>query len=164
MNLQSIKAYLWKRHANPWSVWTRLLSAPLSYAPFWNRSWKQGIAVAGWFAVNPFLFPEPKNKKNWSAQAIRGEQQWARERPLDISFAIQTTGAAAFLGGFYFAYQRKLWPTVASAVAVIASNAWFLDRMTKYHSTKERSLFNGELCSLFDLVLRWARTVRENRR
>jgi hypothetical protein len=35
-----------KRHSNPLSVWTRILSHPLVYVPFWNRSWKQGAAVA----------------------------------------------------------------------------------------------------------------------
>jgi hypothetical protein len=51
---------VWKRHSNPWSVWTRILSYPLVYVPVWNRSWKQGAAVAAWFAANPVLFLEPK--------------------------------------------------------------------------------------------------------
>jgi hypothetical protein len=42
----------WKRHSNPWSVWTRVLTYPLVYLPLWNRSWKQGAAVAAWFAAN----------------------------------------------------------------------------------------------------------------
>ena len=50
----------WRRHSNPWSVWTRILSYPLVYGQFWNRSWRQGAAVAPWFAVNPVLFPEPE--------------------------------------------------------------------------------------------------------
>ena len=101
----------------------------------WNRSWKQGVAVAAWFAANPFLFPEPKNKRQWSVRAIRGERRWAKKRPLDASFAIQTVGAIAFLGGFYAAYRRQRWPTVASAAVVIIGNAWFLDRMARNGKT-----------------------------
>jgi hypothetical protein len=51
---------VWRRHSSPWSVWTRILSYPLVYLPFWNRSWKQGAAVAAWFAANPVIFPEPE--------------------------------------------------------------------------------------------------------
>ncbi len=132
MKLSKLTDALWRRHSSPWSVWTRLLSTPLTYIPFWNRSWKQGLAVAGWFAANPFLFPEPTDEESWASKAIQGERRWAKERPPDTSFAIQALGSAAFLGGFYAAYKHKLGPTAMSAVVVIACNAWFLDRMTEY--------------------------------
>ncbi len=73
MQLSKLTDAMWRRHANPWSIWTRLLSTPLTYVPFWNRSWRQGLGVAVWFAINPFLFPEPKDKDGWGARAIRGE-------------------------------------------------------------------------------------------
>jgi hypothetical protein len=132
MNLSKLTDDMWKQHANPWSVWTRLLSTPLAYVPFWNRSWKQGLAVAAWFSANPFLFPEPKDEDAWATKAIRGERQWAKERPRDASLAIQVVGSIAFGGGFYSAYKNKLGPTVLSGAVVIACNAWFLDRMTAY--------------------------------
>jgi hypothetical protein len=47
----------WKRHSNPWSVWTRILSYPLAYVPVWNRFWKQGAVVGAWFTANPVIFP-----------------------------------------------------------------------------------------------------------
>src|SRR5829696_826503 len=50
----------WKRHSNPWSVWTRILSYPLAYVPVWNRSWKQGAVVGAWFTANPVIFPHPR--------------------------------------------------------------------------------------------------------
>src|SRR3712207_7735452 len=57
---------VWRRHSNPWSVWTRILSYPLVYIPVWNRSWRQGAAAAAWFAANPVLFPEPKGDEPWA--------------------------------------------------------------------------------------------------
>jgi hypothetical protein len=137
MNRAKISEAIWRRHANPWSVWTRLLSTPLVYVPFWNHSWSQGLAVATWLAANPFLFPEPKDKQSWSARAIRGEGRWMKERPRDASFVIQALGSAAAIGGLYSAYKRKLWPTVASAVVVMGCNAWFLNRMTEYADASE---------------------------
>jgi len=37
----------WLRHANPWSVWTRLTALPLLVAAFWSREW------VGWWAIIP---------------------------------------------------------------------------------------------------------------
>jgi hypothetical protein len=56
----------WKRHSNPWSVWTRILSYPLAFVPVWNRSWKQGAAVGAWFTANPLIFPAPEDNSSWA--------------------------------------------------------------------------------------------------
>lgn len=127
---------MWRRHANSWSVWTRLLSTPLAFVPFWNRSWKQGAAVAAWFAVNPFFFPEPEDTEAWGPRAIRGERRWANERPLDAALAVQSAGAAAFVGGFMAAYRRRPWLTAACVAGVIATNAWFLDQMANTYGAE----------------------------
>jgi hypothetical protein len=29
----------WKRHANPWSVWTRFAAIPLMILAIWSRVW-----------------------------------------------------------------------------------------------------------------------------
>lgn len=132
MKLSKITDTMWRRHANPWSVWSRLLTTPLIYLPFWNRSWKQGLAIATWMMANPFLFPEPRNKQSWAARAIRGDRRWTRELPRDAGLGIQTAAVAAAAGGCYAAHRHRFWPTIASAVAVLACNVWFLDRMTRY--------------------------------
>jgi hypothetical protein len=120
---------MWRRHSNTWSVWSRLLSTPLAFVPFWNRSWRQGAAVAARFAINPFLFPEPKDTEAWGPRAIRGERRWVEERPFDASLIVQSAGAALFAGGFVAAYRRRLGWTTVCAAGVIATNAWFLNRM-----------------------------------
>lgn len=136
MPLSRLADTVWRRHANPLSIWTRLLSTPLLYLPFWNRCWKQGLGVAAWFAVNPVLFPEPEDPDAWGPRAIRGERQWARERPHDASFAVQSAGAVAASAGLYSAYKRRLAPTAGSAVVVMAGNAWFLDRRAKTYGVE----------------------------
>lgn len=130
---------MWRRHANPWSVWTRLLSTPLIYLPLWNRSWKQGLAVATWFATNPFLFPEPCNSRTWAARAIRGDRRWTKELPLDAALAIQVAAASTALGGLYAAYKHRLWLTAASAITVFICNVWFLNRMTTFGEEKQQN-------------------------
>jgi hypothetical protein len=124
-----VSEIMWRRHANPLSVWSRLLTTPLVFVPFWNRSWRQGLGVAAWFAINPFVFPEPRNANGWSARAIRGERRWVHARPKDASLLIQSVGSVAMVGACYGARRRRLGWTAAGAVVVMPSNAWFLHRM-----------------------------------
>jgi hypothetical protein len=129
--LAELSDLVWRRHANPWSVWTRLLSVPLVFVPFWTRSRSQGAAVAAWMAINPVAFPEPRDRNEWAARAIRGERLWVAARRRDASFAIQAVGSAALLVGCYTAYRRRPAPTAACALAVMVCNGWFLDRMAR---------------------------------
>lgn len=130
MNLSKLTDAMWRKHANPWSGWTRLFSVPLAYIPLWNHSWLQGLLVVAWFVLNPFLFPEPKDKEKWTTRAIQNERTWVKERPLDALLVVQAFGFIVFIVGFYTAYVHKLGLTVISAVIVIACNAWFLNRIT----------------------------------
>ena len=126
---------VWKRHSNPWSVWTRILSYPLVYLPFWNRSWKQGAAVAAWFSLNPLLFPEPKEQQqqSWATRGVLGEQLWTAERPQDLSMLLSGASATFFAGGLLSAYKRRLWPLMFYASTAYLLKLWYIDRMTFYY-------------------------------
>jgi hypothetical protein len=82
-----MKEQTWKRHSNPWSVWTRVFTNPLVYVPVWNRSWRQAIPVAAWFLLNPRLFP-PKDDSSWATRSVLGEQIWTRKRRTDLPMSI----------------------------------------------------------------------------
>ena len=129
---------LWKRHSNPWSVWTRILSYPLVYVPFWNRNWKQGAAVAAWFAANPVLFPETKSDESWATRGVLGEQLWTAERPRDLSTLINSVSAAFFAGGLLATYRRRFWPMAFCAVVALLLKLWYIDRMTFYYERHRR--------------------------
>ena len=124
---------IWKRHSNPWSVWTRILSYPLVYVPIWNRSWKQGAAVAAWFAANPVLFPAPEGDESWATRGVLGEELWTAERPRDLSMLINTASAAFFAGGLFATYRRRSWPMVYFASVTLLLKLWYIDRMTFYY-------------------------------
>ena len=123
----------WKRHSNPLSGWTRILSYPVVYVPFWNRSWKQGAAVAAWFAVNPFLFPEPESNKSWATRGVLGEELWTVERPRDLSTLLSAASASSFVVGLVCAYKRQFWPMTLCASAAYLLKLWYIDRMTFYY-------------------------------
>ena len=132
----------WKRHSNPWSVWTRILTYPLVYLPFWNRSWKQGAAVAAWFALNPVIFPAPEDDSSWATRSVLGEQLWTAKRRRDIPMALNAASAVFFAGAILSAYRRRLWPMMVCAGPSLLLKLWFCDRMTFYyeeHREREES-------------------------
>ena len=56
------------RHANPWSVWTRILTLPVLVLAVWTRAWLGWWALAPvaatvlWIWLNPRLFPRPRRR------------------------------------------------------------------------------------------------------
>jgi hypothetical protein len=74
------KRWVFSRHSHPWSAWTRWASTPLVLLPVWNRSARQGVVVAAWFALNPVLFPPPRDDSAFATRAVLGEERWLEER------------------------------------------------------------------------------------
>jgi hypothetical protein len=123
----------WKRHSNPWSGWTRILTYPLVYVPFWNRSWKQGVLVGAWFTANPFVFPAPKDDSSWVTRSVLGEQLWTAKWRRDFPMALTATSAVFFAGALVAAYRQRLWPMMFCGGSSYLLKMWFLDRMTFYY-------------------------------
>jgi hypothetical protein len=124
---------VWRRHSSPWSVWTRILSYPLVYLPFWNRSWKQGAAVAAWFAANPVIFPEPEDDSSWATRGVLGEKLWMAERPRDLIMLISAASGMVGVVGLVAAYRRRFWPMMLCASAGFLLVLWGIDRYTVYY-------------------------------
>jgi hypothetical protein len=124
---------VWRRHSSPWSVWTRILSYPLVYLPFWNRSWKQGAAVAAWFAANPVIFPEPEDDSSWATRGVLGEKLWMAERPRDLIMLLSAASGMVGVVGLVAAYRRRFWPMMLCASAGFLLVLWGIDRYTVYY-------------------------------
>jgi hypothetical protein len=123
----------WKRHSNPWSVWTRILSYPLAYVPVWNRSWKQGAVVGAWFTANPVIFPPPQDDSSWATRCVLGEQLWTAKRRRDFPMALSSASAVFFAGALLAAYKRRFWPLMFFGGTSYLLKLWFLDRMTLFY-------------------------------
>ena len=84
--LMSMDEEVWRRHANPWSGWTRMLVLPLFCAAVWSRVW------LGWWALvpvalvvlfvwlNPRLFPVPAQFGHWMSRGVIGERVYLEHR------------------------------------------------------------------------------------
>ena len=108
----------WKRHSNPWSVWTRILSYPLAYVPVLNRCWKQGALVGAWFTANPVIFPAPEDDSSWATRCVLGEQLWTAKRRRDFSGCVLRRCAPCGLQAAILAFD-VLWGHLVPAEAVV---------------------------------------------
>lgn len=135
---------VWRRHANPWSVWTRMATLPVLLLAIWSRAWLGPWAWVGvvlvflWIALNPRLFPPPRHTDNWASKATFGERLWLRRRELTLParhrMLPHALTAAAGLGmavALIGALMQWLWPTLLGALAAYIGKVWFCDRMAR---------------------------------
>jgi hypothetical protein len=77
---------VWRRHANPWSGWTRVTVLPLLVLAIWSRVWIGWWAlllvllVCVWTWLNPRVFPEPRNLDAWMTRGVLGERVFLEHR------------------------------------------------------------------------------------
>ena len=132
----------WRRHANPWSVYTRIPIPVLLVAAIWSRVWigwwslvPIGVVLA-WTLVNPRVFPEPRSLDHWASRSVLGETVWARRKetplpprhriaPLVLS-AISAAGLPFVVWGLIV---LNPWMTAFGVAVQSAGKVWFLDRM-----------------------------------
>ena len=131
----------WARHANPWSVWTRILTpVPMLAFSIWSRVWIGAWCVVplaltiAWVWWNPRAFPPPRSLDAWASRAVLGERAYLRHRdrvPAHHRRAMAALTAASVLGILPLAWG--LWALDAWAVAfgvLLAGGAktWFVYR------------------------------------
>ncbi len=132
----------WKRHASPWSVWTRLPTLPLLAIAVWSRAWIGWWCLApialliAWTVANPRAFAPPSSTDNWASMATFGERIWLNRKSQPIPehharFAamlnlVSALGLIPLIQGL-FAYN--ILATILGLVLIIVGKLWFLDRM-----------------------------------
>lgn len=133
---------VWLRHANPWSVWTRMLTTlPLLVLAVWSRDWIGVWAVIPvalallWIWVNPRAFPPPVRLDSWASKGVMGERIFLRHRSEIATHhrrmalmlgALSLPGLLVMLWGLY-----ALWweGAVFGAILTALPKIWFVDRM-----------------------------------
>ena len=133
---------VWARHANPKSVWSRILGGTLVFFAFWSWFWIGVWALAPialaliWIWVNPRLFSPPASAESWAARGVLGERALINRAEVAIppEFACAariTTGLAlAFLGLCIWGFVRgEFWLAFTAWHAATVAKLWFVDRM-----------------------------------
>lgn len=132
----------WRRHANPWSVWSRMLTAlPLLVLAIWCRVWvglwaivPVALAVA-WVWINPRLFPEPRRFDSWASKGVLGERVFIEHRGevsahhvrvAHILSWLSVPGALVMIWGLWAQWWEG---AVFGAILTALPKIWFVDRM-----------------------------------
>ncbi|MCV7169703.1 hypothetical protein H7I41_07175 [Mycobacterium manitobense] len=132
----------WRRHANPWSVYTRIpITVALALA-VWSRVWLGWwalvpvAAVVVWTAVNPRVFPAPRTLDSWASRAVLGETYWGerkvrpvprRHRTAPLVLGALSAAGVPFLVWGLVVYDP--WLTAFGVAVQTAGKLWFMDRM-----------------------------------
>lgn len=142
MRLFRLDAAGWARHANPWSVYTRMLTLPLLAAAIGSRAWIGAWALAFtagvlvWIVVNPRLFPPPRTTTNWASQVVLGERLWIEgghgrvpdhHRRAARRLAWLSAAGLPFLA--WGLWMLAPWPVAFGLVVTMGAKLWFADRM-----------------------------------
>ncbi|QDC11615.1 hypothetical protein FHY55_13215 [Oceanicola sp. D3] len=143
---------VWRRHANPWSGWSRMLTTlPLLALAIWSRVWlgwgalvPVGLAL-GWIWVNPRVFPEPRRFDAWMSRGVLGERVFLEHRgeiPAEHRRAGLVLGALSLPGALVLAWGLwTLWAdwVVFGVVLTALPKVWFVDRMAWLHDDWRRA-------------------------
>lgn len=136
----------WKRHANPWSGWSRLSVLPLLCLAAWSRVWLGWYwliplaLVLLWTALNPRLFPPPADTDNWMSRGVLGERIWLENRDdprlahhkavVRVLTGLTALGSLVLMAGLIW---LNLPLTLTGLAVTMLGKLWLLDRMVWVH-------------------------------
>jgi hypothetical protein len=130
----------WRRHANPWSVWTRFAAIPAFALAVWSRDWigwwslAPVGAVVAWLFLNVVVFRPVERPVHWTSKGIFGEHQWLKrgnELPEAHRIVMRWLIAAGLAGMATMAYGLVIlapWPTLAGMAVLVLAQLWRIDR------------------------------------
>ncbi len=140
--VMAMKNSTWERHANPWSVWTRVpLLALFSLTVFFRDLlgpwlWLVLGLLMLWALVNPRTFPPPASTDNWASKGVFGERVWLNRGTIAIprhharwALGLSLASAACLVPLAWGLYTLDPWATAFGALGASALKLWFVDRM-----------------------------------
>lgn len=137
---------LWLRHANPWSVWTRIACVPAFALATWSRDWIGAFSlipvalVVVFLWLNTRIFGPATDLDRWETRAILGEKIWLNRRRVPISQTQQRATALALTGsvaGILPAGLGLIWLdvglTLLGVVVIVCGQIWFLTLLARLY-------------------------------
>lgn len=145
-----MKEETWRRHANPWSVWTRFAAIPPLILAIWSRTWIGWwclvplALVIVWLVINPSAFAPVEKPVRWTERGIYGEHIWVRDkdipnehkRVLALLLGLAAIGATLLTTGLV---TLEIWPTIFGATLVVITQLWRIDRFATLYDAKSVS-------------------------
>lgn len=129
-----LKRWVFARHSNPLSAWSRWASIPLVVLPFWKRSTRAGTAVAAWMLLNPIVFPKPRNEQAWATRAMLGEELWSERLRFDTASVVNAASTAAMTVSIAGAWRQSARQTFPAAAAQLTLTLVFWKLMADFYA------------------------------
>ncbi|MEW2914437.1 DUF6653 family protein [Leisingera sp. JC11] len=142
----------WARHANPWSVFSRMSVLPLMTLAIWSRVWLGWggllpvLLVLAWTWWNPRAFAPPASTDNWASRGTFGERVFLNRAqvPIPRHHEQWAKGLAWVSAVGVIPWVHGLWAlnpgtTLAGLILMIGGKLWFVDRMAwLYQDMKDK--------------------------
>lgn len=132
----------WSRHANPWSVYSRMTILPLVALAVWSRVWLGWWALLPvaacllWTWANPRLFAQPAHTDCYAAEGTFGERLFmdgsADTVPAHHRRAVGVLTVANVAGAILLGYglvALNPWITLWGLTTTMGAKLWTFDRM-----------------------------------
>lgn len=141
---------VWRRHANPWSVWTRFAAIPAMIVAIWSRLWLGWWcllpigAVVVWLWLNPRVFRAVDNPTSWAAKGIYGERLWLEQRGRvpagyrSVLWLLTVVGGSGFVLLAFGLVALEIWPTIFGASLIVVGQLWRIDRLGLWYEEQHR--------------------------
>ncbi|MDJ0624246.1 MAG: hypothetical protein QNJ17_14865 [Desulfocapsaceae bacterium] len=163
-SLMTMNEEVWRRHANPWSGWTRVATFPFWFLAIWSWVWIGWwalvpiILLSIWTWLNPRVFPPCQNDHAWITRGVLGERLFLNRRNVSIPAHhvkvahLLTAMAGLFMVAAIIGFVTKnFWLALGGWLLTITFKMWFVDRMVWiYETMKEESVATGTSPSMVE--------------
>ena len=150
--LMAMDGEVWARHANPWSVYSRMSCLPLIVVAIWSRIWIGWwsliplVIAFFWTWYNPRIASKSGSKQTWAYKGVMGERLFLNRKTTAIPIHHQQMAylltVMSVVGGAMLAYGLFVlngWATMSGLLVTIGSKLWFVDRMVWLYQDRNSS-------------------------
>lgn len=121
--------WVWRRHANPWSGWSRVATTPVLVYALYRRDWRLVGATLCWLVGNPAAFPPPKTADAWMTRGVLAEREWLKQGNGTIGISWPNvlnlvSGAMTLYVGWATLRRRPIHAVVATALLMGSKLYW----------------------------------------
>lgn len=155
-NIQSSVASdtnVWRRHANPWSVWTRLAAVPAFAIVVFARDvlgwWTLVLVVllGIWMWLNVKVFSPVHDDERWESRAIFGEKFWLDRKSKNLPqhhlnwiMRLNVASMLMILPMAWGLWVLDPWATAFGSLGLVAGQIWALDRYSWLYADETRGM------------------------
>jgi len=123
--------YVWARHANPKSGWSRVATMPLLMACLYRRNWRVLALTLAFVVLNPVLFSPPEDDSAWMTKVVYGERLWTKQDHGRLSYPeiLNLCNGLAAACAVYAAVKQRPAETALATALSMALKFWFVAEM-----------------------------------